>query len=162
MQRFRVFEQVLHQAKSNKNMKSFTATILAIFMLLSFTPLVFCGRESPTSEDACPVCTRVIAATKEMAKRDGTKVSTSLDKYCKMSSHLEVMEEQFCYDVSSMKSTLHRLLDLSADAGRICRKVRDTNPHFCRKDNSSKKIRSEVAMDGVSRQAGRNRGVIFD
>ena len=143
-------------------MKSFTATLLAIFMLLSFTPLVFCGGDSPPSADACPVCTRVIAATKEMAKRDGTKVSKSFDKYCEMSAHLEVMEEQFCYDVSSMRSTLHRLLDLSADSSRICRKVLEINPHFCRKETTSKKIRSEVAMDGASRRAGRNKGVIFD
>jgi len=116
---------------------------------------------SPASKvDDCPICSRAITATKAMAKRDKTKVSVAWEKYCRLGESLEIGEEKFCYDTANMKATLHRLLDFGAATDRICRKVRGTNPDFCRKGET--RIRREVAMDGTARKKGKNRGIIYE
>ena len=115
---------------------------------------------APLKVDNCPICSRAITATKDMAKRDKTKVSVAWEKYCQLGQSLEIGEEKFCYDTANMRATLHRLLDLGAATDRICRQVRETNADFCRKGET--KIRKEVAMDGHARKEGKNRGIIYE
>jgi hypothetical protein len=135
-------------------------------MVMSSHSVIAMSNPTPTSNgkdvltEECPICTRAMRASKEMAKHDGIKASQAFEKYCKLGSSLELAEEKFCYDMENMKATLHRLLDLSASEERICRKVKETNPHFCRKGETG--IRREVALDGMTRKKEKGRGVIYE
>lgn len=58
--------------------------------------------------------------------------SAAFDRYCALGEHvLQGDEQKFCYDTSSIRKDLHRLMDLGADARRICKRVRSVNSDFC-------------------------------
>ena len=85
----------------------------------------------------CPVCYRVVNAAKGMSKRDSIKVSDAFASYCNIDKGLEISDEKLCYDVTNMKTSLYRLLDLGASVDRVCKKVKEINSDFCRKGEIS-------------------------
>lgn len=78
----------------------------------------------------CPVCYRVLSAVRDLKKSKNINNAEALNKYC-MVQGLSTEDQQFCYNIDSMKADIVRLLDLQADDKRICAKVYRVNPHFC-------------------------------
>lgn len=140
------------------------------FILLLWTMLLCLQRNyfcfaSATIEKGrheCPICYRVIHAAKGLAKTDNIKASMALDRFCALKQGLEVSDEKFCYDTENVRGTINRLLDLFASAERICKKIKDMNPDFCRQRETL--IRRDVPVDGMDAIVikDKKRGIIFE
>lgn len=76
------------------------------------------------------VCFRIISSVMDSSLTKAGKASQSYDRYCSLTS-IPVEETQFCYNTNGIKAEIHRLLDLGANAERICKKVNKVNPDFC-------------------------------
>lgn len=81
---------------------------------------------------------RVLRASKELAKDQGIPISAALDKVCRVTKDHDVEEQQFCYNIDTIRADLNRVLDLGAGEARACKKVKSINPHFCSLKDSSK------------------------
>ncbi len=94
--------------------------------------IILCGHITCAAfnETQCPVCFRVVKASKSLGESTNTKPSISFEKYCALAS-LPVDEMKFCYDIDSFKRDLMKLFDFGADEGRICKRVFKENPNFC-------------------------------
>ena len=73
---------------------------------------------------------------KDLSTKQGIAISAAFDRYCQLDS-LDIADAQFCYNTATLSTTIHRLLDLGADASRVCKKVHSINPDFCRATDSS-------------------------
>lgn len=106
-------------------------------------------------------CLKVLKAVKEMSismnNQDKTSISLSaaLDKYCALSA-LDVDDQQFCYNIETMRGDINRLLDMGADETRVCKKVRSINPHFCSGEKKQSKEKKTVHVNQSQRK-----GIIF-
>ena len=84
-------------------------------------------------------------------KGSGDPPSKSLNRYCNLET-ISVEEQQFCYNTQGFRSDMLRMLELGADENRICKKVNNINPDFCKavvkkKDNPG--TRDHKRLKGV-------------
>jgi hypothetical protein len=100
-------------------------------------------------------CERVVKAAKELGAKQNIAPSLALEKYCGIPS-IEVEDEQFCYNVATLKKDVNRLLDLGADASRVCKKVRAVNSDFCK----SKVVK--VERTGIQLNERFKKGIIYE
>jgi hypothetical protein len=100
-------------------------------------------------------CERVVKAVKELGAKQNIAPSLALEKYCGIPS-IEVEDEQFCYNVATLKKDVNRLLDLGADASRVCKKVRAVNSDFCK----SKVVK--VERTGIQLNERFKKGTIYE
>jgi hypothetical protein len=100
-------------------------------------------------------CERVVKAAKELGAKQNIAPSLALEKYCGIPS-IEVEDEQFCYNVATLKKDVNRLLDLGADASRVCKKVKAVNSDFCK----SKVVK--VERTGIQLNERFKKGIIYE
>ncbi len=79
----------------------------------------------------------------------------SYERYCSL-RNLSVDDQQFCYNTDSVKNELLRLLDLGADENRVCKKVYQINPDFCRT------LKLEKEAKKSTNKKSKNWDVIYD
>jgi hypothetical protein len=101
------------------------------------------------------VCERVVKAAKELGAKQNITPSLALEKYCGIPS-IEVEDEQFCYNVATLKKDVNRLLDLGADASRVCKKVKAVNSDFCK----TKVVKIE--RTGIQLNERFKKGIIYE
>lgn len=65
--------------------------------------------------------------------------SKAFIRYCSLKT-LDTSEDKFCYDAEPNRKEISRMLDMGADAKRICKKINKINPDFCKAIKASKKI----------------------
>jgi hypothetical protein len=90
------------------------------------------------------------------SNQNKVSMSTALDKYCALKV-LDVEDQQFCYNIDTMRGDINRLLDMGADETRVCKKVRSINPDFCSNEKKDRKKKTAVHINQSQR-----RGIIFD
>jgi hypothetical protein len=94
---------------------------------------------------------------KESSKGDKSNVTlfNKLTQYCSL-QNIDIEDLKFCYNIENMKESMNRILSLTDDENRICKKLKEVNPDFCR-------IRSKKVQDiqTVHLNERHIRGVIY-
>ena len=105
------------------------------------------------------VCARVIRAARDYGKDEGRlAASFALERYCKLGTNLQVEDQQFCYNIDSMKSDIYKLLDYGAKVSRVCKKVKAMNSDFCVTKSSKKTV---IQSTGIQINERYKRGIIY-
>jgi hypothetical protein len=133
--------------------------LLAKFLLL----LMFCSfstSESANSDTDCPVCLRVLRAVRDLSITQSIPLSNAYQKYCSLSS-LEVEDQIFCYNTETIQKDIFRLLNLSADEFRICKKIKSVNSDFC-KSKFRSNLNSDSKRKEVSYSDSQKQGIILN
>lgn len=104
----------------------YLAVFIVVFCIFNLLSMVRASSDS----NSCPVCHRIISAVRSYSKDGNISQSNALDSYCKLKT-LEPDDQKFCYNIDNIQGEIKRLLELNADASRICKKLLSINPHFC-------------------------------
>jgi hypothetical protein len=98
---------------------------------------------------------RIMKSAIDLKKKQGGKVSDAYSRYCKLKT-LDTSEEKFCYDLEPLHKEVFRILDLGADASRVCKKVKSINAEFCKSRSVSK------TLDNQRYEKNKKRGIIYE
>lgn len=86
-------------------------------------------------------------------------------KYCALKV-LDTEDAQFCYNLENMGADMHRILGLTSDEKRICKKVNKMNTDFCKqtksKGGASVQPATIVEVNAETGTIRRKRGVIYE
>ena len=124
-------------------------------MILIFNTLIKITLCKPKEESECPVCYRVMRATKDLSLKNNIPATSALDSYCEIQS-LDTDDSKFCYNTANIRKELFRLIELGADEYRICQKVKSINSDFC-------KIKSQkLTNTGIHLNERLKKGIIYE